>query len=361
MTPFSVAAQFSLKGTVTSLTPLGAGHINDTWEVTSSLGTKYCLQRINHHVFCDVPLLMANVEKVTAHIEQCVRQRRGDVDRSCLRLIPTNSGETYLFVQGNYYRMYAFIEESMALSSVSDPNLTFRAGKAFGQFFSDLATYKGKPLGDTIPSFHNTPYRYGQLHVAIETDLWDRVNKVSSEIAFALERREGAALITQGLANGTIPWRITHNDTKLNNVLFDKGSGEPLCVVDLDTIMPGSFLYDFGDAVRGAASTGAEDEPNLEKVHFSMEHFVALSQGLLKESRHFLTATEKKHLAQSAVIMTLECGIRFLTDHLEGDHYFKVRRSGQNLERCRTQFRMVQEMEKVLPEMEDVIESIVNE
>ena len=251
--------------------------------------------------------------------------------------------------------MYVYIDAD-SYDSPTKPGLFGKAGKAFGDFQKKLADYPADTLCETIPNFHNTPSRYRDFLNAVEhCALPERLNEAEKEISFLLERRNLASLATDRLKTGEIPLRVTHNDTKLNNILMDKRTGEGLCVIDLDTVMPGSLLYDFGDAIRFGANTAAEDEPDVSKVHFDLYLFELYTRGYLEAAGAALTDTEKEYLPWGAKLMTLECGIRFLTDYLQGDTYFKVSRARQNLERCRTQFKLVADMENVWDEMASIV------
>ena len=375
-----VTAHYPIDGVLQEISPIGDGHINDTWVISFSshkeeAPVRYCLQRINHHVFADVKGLMSNIEKVTEHLHSAVVNRGGDVERESLRLLSSSKGNKWVEFDNNYFRIYNFIENSCVAPTGSNTGLSsssansdscsldspyssivYKAGSAFASFSKDLSTYSGEPLVDTIPDFHNTSYRFNVFNAAVKNDFLGRVSFVSKEIAFIQERANIVDVITKALEKGEIPMRISHNDTKINNVLLDDKTGDVLCVIDLDTIMHGSVLYDFGDAVRIAASTGDEDEQDLSKVHFALNSFSDLARGFLSVGKSFLTSKEIELLPLASIIMTLEIGMRFLTDYLEGDTYFKIEKKDHNLHRCRTQLQMVQEMENSLDEMTSIIE-----
>jgi len=390
-----ITSLYPLEGKLIEVAPIGDGHINDTWVVSFSdsdsdsfsdsdsdsdfdeASKRYCLQRINHHVFTDVEGLMSNIEKVTEHLYRAVLDRKGDSDRESLRLCSAKNGHKFVKYDHHYYRLYNYIENSFVPSCGSKTgldsahpdedfchlespylNTLFKAGSAFASFLGDLSTYSGPPLVDTIPEFHNTVHRYQTFLDVVKKDAFGRAASVANEISFVKDRVHITSVIVDGLQSGDIPVRISHNDTKINNVLFDNDTGDVLCVIDLDTIMHGSVLYDFGDAVRIAASTGDEDEQNLAIVTFSLNSFKALAQGFMSSGKEFLTDGEVELLPMSAVIMALEIGMRFLTDYLEGDTYFKIERSDHNLHRCRTQFKMVSEMEDNFDAMKSVIKEL---
>lgn len=353
-----VASHFQIHGAFLDAGPYGSGHINDTYCVHfDQAGTqvRYIFQRINHNVFKNPPALMDNIQRVTAHLA-----RKGESDsrssRRALNLVAARSGKSYHQDEdGNYWRCYLFIEMARTYDAVESPEQAFQAAKAFGQFQKLLADLPLPRLHDTIPDFHHTPKRFANLEKAILADKARRVAAAETEISFALSRRS----ICQLLLDAKLPERVTHNDTKFNNVMLDDATGEGICVIDLDTVMPGLALYDFGDMVRTTTSPAKEDEKDLTKVKMQFPMFAALVRGYLSSAGAVLTPAEKKLLAVSGKLITFEIGIRFLTDFLEGDTYFKVHRDGHNLERCRTQFKLVESIESQEQAMNQFVESLI--
>ena len=354
----SIASAFRLEGTPVTCAPSGNGHINKTFTVTTSTGHRYILQTINHHVFKDVEGLMNNVIAVTAHLHLC-----NDHDpRRVLTLVPTLDGTYYTKTNdGNYYRMFEYVENSVCLEQATTENDFFQSAVAFGEFQNQLADFPADTLVETIPHFHDTIDRYRLFRDALHQNLAGRADSCRKEIEFALEREEEAGKMVRMLQAGKLPLRVTHNDTKLNNVMLDAETRTPLCVIDLDTVMPGLAGNDFGDSIRFGASTASEDERDLSKVHFSLPLYRAYAKGFLGACGKTLTRNEIDTLPLGAKLMTLECGVRFLTDHLNGDTYFSIQRENQNLDRCRTQFKLVSEMEERWEDMARVIREIVKE
>ncbi len=351
----AVAKQFNVDIDIESY---GNGHINDTYLCETS--PRYILQRINKKVFKNPKEVMDNIFGVTEHLKRKIQAQGGDVERETLNVIRTCDGENlYKLDDDNYFRMYKFVEDTVSYDIVENPVQLYFAGKAFGRFQNMLDDYPADKLFETIVDFHNTPERVHQLEVAIQNNAAGRLDSVKEEIEFAREYAKYASIITDEMAKGTVPLRVTHNDTKLNNVLFDKDSGEGICVIDLDTVMPGSVLYDFGDALRFGASSGEEDERDLDKIWFDMDKFEQFVRGFLSETAKCLTQKEIELLPISALIITYECGIRFLADYLNGDTYFKTCRKGQNLDRVRTHIRLVKDIEKKLDDMKKVIEKYI--
>lgn len=335
--------------------PYGEGHINDTFLAEMGSG-KYILQRINHHVFQDPEKLMENIVRVTEYLHNKIANRGGCPERETLIVIKTVNGKNlYCTEDGDYFRMYRFVENSKTYQAVENPEQFYESGKAFGRFQNDLADFPAGKLYDTIENFHHTANRFEKFLEAVEEDRAGRKASVESEIDFVLSRKNDTKVIVDLIEKGEIPVRVTHNDTKLNNILFDNETDKALCVIDLDTVMPGSMLYDFGDAIRFGASTAAEDECCLEKVTCSLPLFEAFTKGFLEELKQSITPKEKELLPFSAKLITLECGMRFLTDYLNGDTYFKIHRPGHNLDRCRTQFRLVTDMEEKMQELQKIV------
>jgi hypothetical protein len=355
----SICAAFSVEGRWVSSCPIPSGHINDTYCSKFEAGgaiVQYVNQRINHLVFREPELLMENIERVTRFAREKIVAAGGDPDRETLTIVPARDGRSFHRApEGTYWRMFRFIGGARTYDRVEDLRHVYAASKAFGSFQKMLAELPGGRLHETIPDFHHTRKRYDAFLAALEFDPVHRAAGVKPEIDFVVARAKDTAAVVDGLAAGRIPERVTHNDTKLNNVMIDDKTGEGICVIDLDTVMPGSVLYDFGDSVRLGAATAAEDERNLAKVGFDLGMFDRLAAGYLDAARDFLVPAEAELLAFSAKLLTLECGIRFLTDHLKGDVYFKIHREGHNLDRARTQFKMVAEMERRTGDMESVI------
>ncbi len=345
------AFQFRLDGEPIFCEPFGNGHINETYILKTDRSHAYILQKVNHHVFRDVPALMRNIALVTRYLASY------DPDpRHVLTLIPTkDGGDFYLNESGEYWRVYDFITDSVCLDTASSAENLYQSGVAFGRFQSMLSHFPADTLSETIPHFHDTPWRYEALHEAIRKDSAGRAQEVQSEIAFALSREDEAGLMVRMLRDGQLPLRVTHNDTKLNNVMLDAVTFTPLCVIDLDTVMPGLAANDFGDTIRSGASTAAEDEKDLSKVSLSLELFQAYARGFLGACGAGLTQNELDTLSMGAKLMTLECGVRFLTDYLSGDTYFRIHRKEHNLDRCRTQFKLVLDMEIKWDKLQEII------
>ncbi|MGA0133822.1 MAG: phosphotransferase enzyme family protein [Opitutales bacterium] len=358
----TVASAFRLPGEFVSAAPYGSGHINDTFAVHQRCGRetrRFLLQRINERVFRDPVALMGNVSRVCAHAQERLRASgRDDAPRRALTLVPTKLGaDWHRDEHGGHWRCYLFIEGATGHDVVRDAGQAREAARAFGAFQALLADLPGGRLHETIPGFHDTPSRFAAFRRALEADVHGRAAAATPEIAFALAREGDVSVVVDALAAGVIPERVTHNDTKLNNVLLDDVTGEGICVIDLDTVMPGSALYDFGDLVRTSTSPAAEDETDLAKVEMRLPMFEALVDGYLSAADGFLTAAERRLLPAAGKLITFEIGLRFLTDWLEGDVYFKVRRPEHNLERCRTQFALVRSIESQLPAMEACVAS----
>jgi Ser/Thr protein kinase RdoA (MazF antagonist) len=354
-----ICAAFRCPGTWISSCPIPSGHINDTYCSEFEDGgrrVKYVNQRINHHVFREPERLMENIERVTRFAREQIAAGGGDADRQTLTIVPARDGKSFHRTpEGGYWRMFRFIDGARTYDRVEDIRHVYAAAQAFGRFQKMLARLPGARLHETIPDFHHTRKRYEAFLASVEHDPAGRAAAVRPEIDFVLAREKDAGVVVEGLGSGRIPERVTHNDTKLNNVMIDDQTGEGICVIDLDTVMPGSVLYDFGDSVRLGAATAAEDERDLGKVGFDLAMFDRLAAGYLDAARDFLVPAETELLAFSARLLTLECGIRFLTDHLKGDVYFKIHREGHNLDRARTQFKMVAEMERQTGAMESVV------
>jgi Ser/Thr protein kinase RdoA (MazF antagonist) len=355
--------QFAVKGDFAGAQLLKVGHINDTYLVDSdSSGSReqFIFQRINHFVFRDPKRLMANFEKITHHIRAKLEKTPGsNPDRETLNLLPARSGGCfYVAPDGEYWRAYRFVGDVHIVNVATKPEEAFEAGRAFGCFQKLLSDLDASSLHETIPFFHHTPRRFARFKEVLENDTHGRAREARDAVAFVFEREPMTAVVTDALAGGRLPLRITHNDTKINNVLFDNRTGKAICVIDLDTTMPGSSLYDFGDMVRTTTSFAAEDERYLAKVKLELEMFRALADGYLEEAQDFLTSQELDLLVFSGRLITYTIGLRFLTDFLEGDVYFRTHRPGQNLERARAQFALVRSMENLEQAMDDCIQTL---
>ena len=345
-----IAESFKLEGNVVSIEPYGNGHINFTFLLVTDK-KRYILQKMNTTIFKDSDSLMNNICLVTKHLAA-----KGI---ETLEVIPTKAGESYLKCDEGAYRVYAFIENTMAYDKVEDANVFMASGKAFGEFQQQLADFDASLLGEIIKNFHNTPVRFENFKKALEKDAFGRAKDCQAEIDFVLKRADKYSIITDAMAKGDIPLRVTHNDTKLNNILMDSESGKARAIIDLDTVMPGSMLYDFGDSIRFGASTGAEDEKDLSLINFDISLFEAYAKGYCAAVKDSITPAEAKLMPYGAFMMTIECGMRFLTDYLEGDTYFATKYEGHNLVRCRTQFKLVSDMEKQIDKMTEIVLNIV--
>jgi hypothetical protein len=346
-----ISGLFQLYGDFLAATPYGTGHINDTYAAVydqSGSSVRYILQRINHHVFKDPPAVMENINRVTAHVRRkLVETGATEVSRRVLALVPTPDGQTWTKdVAGNYWRCYLFIEKARTYDQIESAPQAFQAARAFGAFQRLLADLPAPRLRDTIPEFHHTRKRFDTLRAAIQADVCNRAAGVKREIQFCLEREALVDVLLGLQTRGLLHERVTHNDTKLNNVMIDDATGEGICIIDLDTVMPGLALYDFGDLCRSGTRPTVEDERDLSKVEMRQDLFEALVHGFLASAGEVLNATERDHLAFSAKLITFEIGIRFLTDHLQGDRYFKTHRESHNADRARVQFKMVESIER---------------
>ena len=356
----AAARQFAIDGELLRAEPFGSGHINDTYRVTFARGgaaASYVLQRINRGIFKKPEALMENVQRVTAHLAAQVADEP-DRARRALTLIETRDGRGWhVDEEGGYWRVFNFIPGARSYDAVESTAQAFEAARAFGRFQQMLASLPAPRLHDTIPDFHNTPKRLAALLEAIAADKAGRARLARPEIKFALAR----AAMTSVLLDAHLPERVTHNDTKLNNVLLDDATGEGICVMDLDTTMPGLGLNDFGDMVRTMTSPAAEDERDLANVGLQSEMFEAVVRGYLSTAGGFLSKDETALLAFAGKLITFETGIRFLADYLNGDSYFKVHREGQNLDRCRTQFKLVESIERQEEDMQRLVERLQRE
>ena len=335
----------------------GEGHINDTFVVWRANHTKrFILQRINTDTFTDPAGLMENICGVTRHLRTKIQAEGGDPGRECLNVIPTLSGAAYYIdSEGNAWRAYDFVENTVCLQQVGCEADFRTVAETLGKFQNQLADYPASTLHETIARFHDTPNRYANFEKALAADALGRAKTIAPEIAFIHAREKDCHVLLDQLAAGEIPLRVTHNDTKINNVLLDEATGKGICVIDLDTVMPGLSAYDFGDSIRTGANDCAEDEPDQSKVHFDLHLYEVFAKGYLSTAGSTMHTAEKRSLAWGAKLMTLECGIRFLTDYLEGDHYFHIARPNHNLDRARTQFTLVRQMEDVFDQMTAIV------
>ena len=358
-TLIDIMTGFDLDGDIKEIQPYGNGHINDTFRLiteTNGVEKVYILQRMNGNIFKNCDQLMDNIQRVTVYLKEKIKMQGGNPDRETLQFLTTKEGKAYIKDEnGDNWRGYPFILETTTYDLAESPEQLKQSGYAFGNFQYLLSNFPASELHETIVNFHNTVDRFAKFKKAVEEDVKGRVKEVQEEISFLMERETDCHFFHDLLANGELPLRVTHNDTKLNNVLFSTETGEAICVIDLDTVMPGFAAHDFGDAIRFGASTGAEDETDLSKVSCSMELFEAYLDGFLAGCRGSLTRKEIETLPMGAKIMTLEVGMRFLTDYLEGDVYFKTHRKGHNLERSRTQLKLVADMENKWDIMNDIV------
>lgn len=355
----ALASGFLLGGEVGRVEEIVTGHINATFRVTVGKADgseeRFVLQRVNPAVFGDPEAVMRNVERVMRHLAG-----KGGEESRALRLVRTRDGGGWVREEdGGLWRCFNFVEGCVTYDVVEEPKIAEEAARAFGRFQARLSNLAADELVETIPGFHDTPARHARLMAAVKADPLGRVKDVRRELEFFAAREGELRRIVEAMASGEVPRRIAHHDTKINNVLMDAATGEAVCVIDLDTVMPGSVLFDFGDLVRTAVSPAAEDEKDLSKVKVRMPVFEAIARGYLSEAAGFLTATERGLLVFSARLITLELAMRFLTDHLEGDGYFRIERPGQNLDRCRAQLALVERMEERAEAMERVVQTSV--
>ena len=353
----SEALKAYFKETPTYCESYGNGHINDTFLVVAE--KRYILQRMNTDIFTRPVELMENIVSVTEHIRKKTEELGGDAERCSLNVVPTLEGKRYFKdSDGCYWRLYDFVEGTVTKERVEDSKDFYTCAKAFGNFQQMLSDFDAEMLTEPIANFHNTPWRYENLMAAVKDDKCGRLKDVIAEVEFAKAREEFCKTLESARAQGNLPLRVTHNDTKLNNILFDDKTSEPVCVIDLDTVMPGYSVNDFGDSIRFGANTAAEDETDLSKVSLDLDLFRVYAEGFIRGCGGSLTETELELLPIGAIMMTLECGMRFLTDYLEGDTYFKIHRPNHNLDRARNQFALVSDMERKLDNMKKIIENI---
>lgn len=355
-----IFVQFETQGSPVSITPFGSGHIHDSYRVTTAEEDlpDYLMQKVNSLVFRRVTSMMENIERVTQHMRNKLRKAGvADVHRSVLRVIPTSRGLSYYIDdQDQYWRMYLFIDNAYSFEKPENGEQAFEAGASLGRFQQHLIDLPGKKLHETIPHFHNMKRRFRSFNKVIKQDPVDRLKYVEEEVRFALRRKEEMNMITELGKGGFLPLRVTHNDTKFNNLLFDE-RGKALTWVDLDTVMPGYVHYDFGDAVRSLANTGKEDETDISNLSFNFSYYETFCEGYLGEMVSLLTPIELIHLAFSPKMMTFIMGLRFLTDFIAGDVYYKTSFPDQNLFRCRSQFSLLRQMDEAFEEMKRVVES----
>lgn len=359
-----ISKEFGISGELIDLSVYTDGHINSTYRASYDVGgktEKYVVQGINTHVFKNPDELMDNISNVTEYLRNKIEESGEDSSRQCLSFLKTKDGKYYYYNENKCWRIYKFIDKSYTINYIKNRSFFENAGKAFGRFLRNLDGYPMETLHETIKDFHNTPKRIENLEASVAADVKGRAACVEKEIQFALDRKEDAKILLDLHAQGLIPLRVTHNDTKLNNVLFDEETNGAICVIDLDTIMPGFSLYDFGDAIRFGGNTTKEDDPDLDNVNISVELFKSYARGFLSTCAKALTETEVKYLAFSAKLMTFECGVRFLTDYLDGDIYFKTEYSEHNLVRARNQFKLVAEIEDNLDKMNGIVDKLYAE
>jgi hypothetical protein len=360
-----ISAHFDITGTFLSAAPHGGGHINDTFLAryqTSSGEQRFIHQRINHFVFKEPKKVMENIERVTRYAREHIIAAGGDPQRETLNLVPARDGRSYHLIPkdapfGGYWRTYLFIDGAHTYEIAENLDQVYNAARAFGNFQKLLDSLPGPRLHETIVNFHHTRKRFDAFLKALEADPAGRAVSVKSEIDFILQREKDASVVVDLLEQGKLPERVTHNDTKLNNVLIDDITGEGICVIDLDTMMPGSAMYDFGDLIRMGTATGAEDEVDLSKVGVDLRLFTELSRGYLSAARDFLTPLEWDLLVFGGKLITYEQAIRFLGDYLNCDIYYKIHYPDHNLVRARTQIKMIEDMELKQDQMEAIIKN----
>ena len=353
-------ANFNFTGRLKDRRPFGSGHINDTYLLTFEIGDmgdmSAILQRMNREIFTQPVELMENIVGVTSYLREKIIENGGDPERETLNIIPAKDGKAYYVdSKGEYWRSYKFITDAKCYDQVEKPEDFYESAVAFGNFQRLLADYPADTLHETIKGFHDTRARFEVFKQAVAQDVCGRAASVDREIEFVLAHEEIARVLGEFQEKGLVPLRVTHNDTKLNNIMIDNTTRKGICVIDLDTVMPGLAVNDFGDSIRFGASTGAEDEKDLSKVSCSMELFEIYVKGFLQGCAGSLTPTEVELLPMGAKVMTYECGMRFLTDYLHGDHYFKIHREEHNLDRARTQFKLVEDMEAKWDIMKEIV------
>ncbi len=356
----NIAKHFNIPSEPIDIYECRVGHINSTYFIYCSDGEKYVLQNINTNVFKDPDVLMDNIVGVTAHIRQKLEEEGKDPYRGTLKFFCSTDGLYYYRDQEDRcWRLYKQVDDVKCHQSVESNEMFELVGKAFGHFQMQLADYDAGALRETIPNFHNTVSRLNDFKIALAKDAAGRASGIKEEIDFVLSHAGTCSYIMDRISDGTLPLRVTHNDTKLNNILMDEKTGEPVCVIDLDTIMPGSVLFDFGDAIRFGASSAAEDETDLSKVYMKEDAFEAFAKGFIGGLEGSLSEDETLELPMGALVITLETGIRFLTDYLNGDTYFRIHRPNHNLDRARNQFALVRDMEEKMPRMIEIVKKYI--
>jgi hypothetical protein len=357
----NIVSKFKINGKITGINRVETGHINESYRIrTDGYLPGYFLQRINHSVFKDVVGLMKNIERVTQHLELKNPNDLTGNGYQILKVILTKEGLNYFCdVNGNFWRLYNYIADTHSFNLVDNPAIAYEGGKAFGRFITDLADLKPDLFIETIPNFHNLEFRLANFNLAMQQNLANRKELAGEEIRFVSQRTKQMLGMIELIKSEKLPLRVTHNDTKFNNVLFD-GNDKAVCIVDLDTIMPGTVLYDFGDAIRTGANTALEDERDLARVDINLPIFESYASGFIESTRQILSETEKENLVLSARYMTYIIGLRFLTDYLNGDTYFRVHYPTHNLDRARVQFKLIEAMEKQADKMEEIILNALN-
>ncbi|MGL4798323.1 MAG: phosphotransferase enzyme family protein [Cellulosilyticaceae bacterium] len=358
----NVFEQFCIEGTLKAFESTGNGHINDTFLAYTEAGEKYIVQRINHQIFKNPVKLMDNISRVCEHVREKVVAAGGDANREVLTVIKTKGQKAYVLdEEGYYWRAYIFIEDTVSYDVVPSNEVFYNCAKAFGVFQKYLSDFDASTLDETIPNFHHTPKRYENFIKAVEKDAVNRVQCVEEEIAFIKDRQKDTEALIKLYEAGKIPLRVTHNDTKINNIMVDNTTQEGVCVIDLDTVMPGFSAYDFGDCIRTGANSGEEDEIDLTKINFMTERFKVFAEGFLSVVGDDFGKEEIESLLIGSKVIILECGMRFMTDYLEGDTYFKIHREHHNLDRARTQFKLVKDMEEQWETLEAIIKQFIKE
>ncbi len=350
---YNLSEVLSKFGIVGNASRYGDGHINDTYLTDDG---KYILQRINGNVFKSPDDVMNNIVAVTKHMRETLKKLGRDCERETMTVISTVDGKPYYLTEnGDFFRVYLFISDTVTYQTVEDPEIFYNAAKAFGDFQKMIADFPADKLNETIKDFHNTKVRYENFKDSVAQNKSGRADEVKEEIKFVTDREHYCDVVNQAIKDKTVPLRVTHNDTKLNNVLMDKDTGKGVCVIDLDTVMPGSLLFDYGDSLRFGTNTAKEDEADLSKVSCSLEYFEAFTKGFMEVMSDTMTEKEIELLPFSAILMTFECGMRFLADHIDGDTYFRISRPNHNLDRARNQFKLVYDMEQKLPQMKEIV------
>ena len=348
-----VLTNFQIDGNVTYCEAYGEGHINQTKLVVTDKKKRYILQRVSEAFTTDVEGLMHNISSVTEHLA-----KKNDDERASMHLVKTLDGKYWLKDKSGCYRIYEFVEGTICLQAAETPADFYETAVGFGKFQSQLSDFKAENLVEVIKNFHNTVDRYRIFKEVLKKDPLDRAKNIKSEIEFVLSKEEEMSKLQSMRESGILPVRVTHNDTKINNLLLDEKTRKAVCVIDLDTVMPGLSSYDFGDSIRFGAATAKEDELNLDKMTMSLELYETFARGFVGELQG-LSKEEIMSFPLGAKTMTMECGVRFLTDYLDGDHYFSIHREGHNLDRARTQFKLVRDMDSKWSEMNSIIEKFI--